>query len=60
MLDLANGITMPIVADPKTTTPLGALRRDAQQPLAEVTGVSRAVSKSAEELAISSASSVER
>jgi hypothetical protein len=51
-LDLLNGVTMDIVADPKIAGELGVLRRDVRQPIVEVTGVSRAVAKNVEQLTV--------
>jgi hypothetical protein len=51
-LDLLNGVSMDIVADPKIAGELGVLRRDVRQPIVEVTGVSRAVAKNVEQLTV--------
>ena len=58
VLDLLNGVTMDVLAEPKAAGRLDELRRDAQQPVVEVTGVSRAITRNVEQLTLSSVNSV--
>jgi hypothetical protein len=55
VLELLNGATMDIVAGPKATSQLEALRHNVRQPIVEVTGVSRTIAKNLEQLMMSSA-----
>jgi cell division protein FtsI/penicillin-binding protein 2 len=54
VLDLLNGLSMDIVAAPQAAARLNEIRRDARQPVVDVTGVSRAIARNAEQLTISS------